>query len=99
MVTVLTIILFVLLVMVISYYLHEWFDWYLPLPEKTEWLSFYIAIFILAIIIWNQFDNFEDMSILYLIGFSIGTSIGVDIVSFFLAILLGTFLKLKDKLD
>lgn len=72
---------------------------FLPLPPKTEVLGNYVYYFLLLVLIWNNFDEFYDMSWGYLIGFSLGSWVGLQLISYLLTIILGTFLKLKDNLD
>ena len=72
---------------------------FLNLPPETDKLGNYVFYGLTILMIWNQFDNFYDMSWGYLIGFSLGSWLGIQLISYFLTIILGTFLKLKDNLD
>ena len=72
---------------------------FLKLPPQTHQLGEYIYHVLTLVLVWNQFDNFHDMSWGYLVGFSLGSWIGLQFITYVLAIILGTFLKLKDKLD
>ena len=87
--TAISIIFFVVGVGVISYLLDVITNGkYLPTPEGNDGLIFSVFLVLLSILIWIQFDNFHVMSWSYLIGFTIVTSISIDVVTHLICLFL-----------
>ena len=74
---------------------------YLPTQKENEILLLCVFIPLMSILIWIQFDNFHLMSWSYLIGFTIVSSIALDVVSHFITIFLAKYLikSKKEEMD
>ena len=97
--TAISIIFFIVGVGVISYFLDVITNGkYLPTPEGNEGLIFSVFLVLLTILIWIQFDNFHVMSWSYLIGFTIVTSISIDVVTHLICLFLIKYI-LKSKAE
>ncbi len=84
-----SIIFFIVGVGVISYLLDVITNGkYLPTPEGHDGLIFSVFLVLLSMLIWIQFDNFHVMSWSYLIGFTIVTSISIDVVTHLICLFL-----------
>ena len=65
---------------------------FLPTQKENEILLLCVFLPLMSILIWNQFNNFHLMSWSYLIGFTIVSSIALDVVSHFITIFLAKYL-------
>tara|TARA_Y100000287_G_C14131452_1_gene310138 strand:- start:249 stop:767 length:519 start_codon:yes stop_codon:yes gene_type:complete len=90
--TTISIIFFVVGIFAFSYFLEVITKGkYLPTKEENEILLLCVTIPLLSILIWVQFDNFHLMSWSYLIGFTIVSSIVLDVVTHYITIFLAKF--------
>lgn len=71
---------------------------FLPTQKENEILLLCVFLPLMSILIWNQFNNFHLMSWSYLIGFTIVSSIALDVVSHYMTIFLAKYL-LKPKAE
>ncbi len=71
---------------------------FLPTQKENEILLLCVFLPLMSILIWNQFNNFHLMSWSYLIGFTIVSSIALDVVSHYMTIFLANYL-LKPKAE
>lgn len=71
---------------------------YLSVHEGNEILFLCVFLPLTSVLIWIQFNNFHLMSWSYLIGFTIVSSILLDVISYYLTIFLAKYL-IKSKAE